>query len=1463
MDNWHVPAKLIREPTVFPLLDGTNYSHWKKNVHILLNRMGLLQFIQEDRPDDADDAWDRADGWAFSEIYFRCTAEQQLCLSDSMTAYEAWKLLRELYQNTSIANLLDLNTRFSCLTQKVGQSAFQFITEVVSLANEIRDMGDDISDQKVKFQILGHLLPEYAPLVTTLTNMDGATLALDLKTLREAILREERTIAKNKGQSAPNPLAAHTPAPVPVLPSIPVANASRIVCSACNTPGHSVNSCWIRHPELRPPRLLNVRRTDNPHRSDHYSPSRHRERSRSRSRRRDRSRPRDYSRQHHRDRSRSRSRYRSPPARNRRDHSPRRSRQDKAIPRALAIGVPCDLDALPPVDHACMVRAVYDTLDDSSLKPKWLLDSGASHHYTCDRSLFTSYRDISPTKVATASGYVSAQGIGDITLHLSCGPVSISNVMWVPDLSTNTYLLSLGQLTALGLEFRFQDHGCYIFRAGSLWGTAARHNFVYYVQESSPSHVVHYPFQAMPSTDLVPRRRTDVQPENIWHQRLGHLNKQYISLIPKQTDGVEIGSARRHKYDCDDCLRASQHRQISRYPVPPPSALLEVVYADICGPIHVTDFWGNKYFVVFVCGKSRYKWCYLMKKRDEALDRFIEWKANVERRFDRMVKIFHTDGAGEFCSSRCEDYYRINGIIHHITQPYSSEMNGSVEIFMKVLVHTASAMLNTANIRLEFWGQAVLCANFITNRCPTKGLKLKMTPYEALYGKRPYIGHFRVWGCRAYAHISDKKRKKLDPHNKECLLMGYTDTDNMFKLYDITARTIIHCRDVVFFESVLGHDSISKQSPSTRNILDQPMDEPHSDDDDTDDDIDDDIDTTNLNARLATSYPSLVYPDITGISLSSGFRSPSISTSIHIPRSFASAMKSPDSAHWFRACTTEFGALRRNNTWTLVDRPIGKPVISHKWVFDIKTSPTGSVDRFKARLVARGDSQTKGLNYNDVYAPVIQFVSLRIILHLAAKLDLEIEQGDFVSAFLNGRLDDADEIYMTQPQGFVDTAFPHRVCRLHKSLYGLKQSARVWYSCLHHELSVCGGLRRLANDQAIWMNSLATSPHLEFVLAHVDDLLLVGSSTCTTARKALLAAKYEFKDLGPAMKFIGLHVIRDRPNRRLYLDQSPYVVDILSEFHALDTTPVSIPMNPRESWEPSSEDTPLNPGEIKTYQRAVGKLMYLMLATRPDISYAVTKLAQFASAPTDRHWRGVIRIMRYLKCHDTVRLCLGNNPPILQPSLTPPSNPLTPPTNLLGFFDASLMDCTASRRSTGGYIFFYDGSAISWKSKKQNLVALSSTEAEYISGTEAAKELLWIGNFLECIGLKEFNPRLIGDNLSALALAKTNEFRPRTKHIHARERFITDLVENHHCLLHYVPTRMMIADAFTKALPKEAHLRHATSMNLIFGPSTPNFCFRCHSGFLTRNQLHAHITSVHHFVDERTPNCSVSDDSDC
>lgn len=284
------------------------------------------------------------------------------------------------------------------------------------------------------------------------------------------------------------------------------------------------------------------------------------------------------------------------------------------------------------------------------------------------------------------------------------------------------------------------------------------------------------------------------------------------------------------------------------------------------------------------------------------------------------------------------------------------------------------------------------------------------------------------------------------------------------------------------------------------------------------------------------------------------------------------------------------------------------------------------------------------------------------------------------------------------------------VCLLKKSLYGLRQAARIWYDCLHRVL-LDYGLVRVSHDQAIWKkNKMAVS-------AHVDNIVLIGTRTSTTALKSHLSRAYKFKDLGPVNRYLGVFILRDRQNNRLVLDQAPYVQEILEGVGMMNCTPSSTPMDPRENWDQTEKDVALKGKEIKLYQRLIGQLMYLMLATRPDIAYAVTKLAQYASKPTQRHWNGILHVLKYLRSHDSVRLRLGK---VTEPS--PPINlPVSVPLEaLVGFFDASLMDCQTTRRSTGAYLFFLSGALISWVLKKQGLVALSSTEAEFIAGTEAA-----------------------------------------------------------------------------------------------------------------------------------------------
>lgn len=1487
-----LPDKLPTDKPDVTVLNDSNYITWRKAMRIYLNSKSLLSLVDTAPPVNFHAKWSRCDKWCFSAIFFACGKDAQENLEDYMTASLAWSTLADLYHSTSRGNLFRLSTAFHSPSQENRQSALAFINKVVSAASELRDLGEDVSDQKVKFQILGHLCPDFDSLVTTLSTVDTDDQPLSIKDIREAILREELTISRKKSR-----LPASTTTTIPPsnpATSAPTNNAAaafpavspgrRPRCTSCSVRSHSAENCWHLHPEKAPPnwnRENPQRNRDNRDNSQQTSRRRDTSPQRQSTSREDRQpnsyrpRYRDDSRDHqnrnsreryYRDntppRRRSRSRYRSKSPRHRSRSPSSRRRTEQSNKRSVSpkkeranfmiTGIPCTPLSTPFTDRACMMR-----LTSNSAPSGWMLDSGASNHYTSNRDCFISFEPSNPIPVVTAGGTIYGHSRGDIVLNLTCGSIRITGVIYVPEMAKDTQLISIGQLESKGLEFTFKNGQCFVWKNGSLWAVATRSNNVYLLTELhnvANSAVISYPAlqlhhvgnQSFPAlTSPKEPRRIDTQLCEVWHRRMGHLNRRYVTTLPNVTEGVEIGTtaSRKYSFDCVECVKSNQHRQISRMKIRSPSTILQIIYADICGPMQLPDFWGHRYFLLLVCAKSRFKWVYLLLKKDDCFVQFHKWRIWVERQFDARIKVFHTDGGGKFDSSTFNACYDHEGIEHVITPPYSPDMNGACEVWNRVIVHSASAMLHTAKMPITFWGQTVLCAVYLLNRSPTKGLHLK-TPYEALYGQRPYRGHVRTWACRAYALIpkDSKKRKKWDSHSTECLLMGYYDSENVFKLYDISGNAIIKSRDVIFFEDILGHQNFQNDSlPLNKNIMGEtPLPEP--DDDVEDERVNPDEEhLTNLHeqySHLLHDNESSSLPEQNAMMSLTCFPSiyPHIPNPSNVPRTYKSAMKSKNATSWKLACDSEYSALLQNSTWDLVPRLPTMTVINCKWVFDTKMSISSppTIERYRARLVARGDSQTKGINFDEVYAPVVRFTSLRILLHIAALHDLEIDHGDFCNAFLNGFLSDTN-IYMQQPEGYADD--PTKVCHLKRSLYGLRQSARIWYQCLNTVLTTYG-MQRVNSDQAIWIQR----EPLLLILAHVDDVLIIGSPSTVSKIKTAIADRYKFKDLGPVTKYTGFHIKRDRKNRRLFLSQSPYVSEILDEFAMSKCTPTSLPMDPKSSWNHLPSDTYLSQKEIKTYQRLIGRLMYLMIGSRPDIAYSVTKLAQFSSKPTLRHWNGALRILRYLRLYNDVSLVLGptNAPTIVSPA-----------TNLIGYFDASLMDCPTTRKSTGGYIFFLHGSCISWSSKKQGLVALSSTEAEFIAGTEAARELTWILSFLTTLNIiLGPTPHLIGDNQGALALAKNNDFRPRTKHIHARERYIAQMVDSGNVLLSYVPTKSMIADAPTKPLPSEAFKRHAISMGLMFHERPEHSCKVCDSCFDSRNALFRHMQSLNHYCDQ-------------
>ncbi|RVW82116.1 Retrovirus-related Pol polyprotein from transposon RE1 [Vitis vinifera] len=466
-----------------------------------------------------------------------------------------------------------------------------------------------------------------------------------------------------------------------------------------------------------------------------------------------------------------------------------------------------------------------------------------------------------------------------------------------------------------------------------------------------------------------------------------------------------------------------------------------------------------------------------------------------------------------------------------------------------------------------------------------------------------------------------------------------------------------------------------------------------------------------------------------------------------VPNTIQEALKISE---WKKAVQDEIDALEKNGTWTITDLPVGKRPVGCKWIFTIKYKADGSVERFKARLVARGFTQSYGIDYQETFAPVAKLNTIRILLSLAVNQDWCLQQLDIKNAFLNGDLE--EEVYMEIPPGFEESMAKNQVCKLQKSLYGLKQSPRAWFDRFTKAVLKLGYKQGQADHTLFVKKSHAGK--LAILIVYVDDIILSGN------------------DMGMA-----------RSRKGIVVSQRKYILDLLKETGMLGCKPIDTPMDSQKKLGIEKESTPVDRGR---YQRLVGRLIYLS-HTRPDIGFAVSAVSQFMHSPTEEHMEAVYRILRYLKMTPGKGLFFRK----------------TENRDTEVYSDADWVGNIIDRRSTSGYCSFVWGNLVTWRSKKQSVVARSSAEAEYRALAQGICEGIWIKRVLSELGQTSSSPILMMcDNQAAISIAKNPVHHDRTKHVEIDRHFITEKVTSETVKLNYVPTKHQTADILTKALPR-------------------------------------------------------------
>jgi histone deacetylase 1/2 len=1061
----------------------------------------------------------------------------------------------------------------------------------------------------------------------------------------------------------------------------------------------------------------------------------------------------------------------------------------------------------------------------------WFPDSGATHHVTHDGSLLSDSSFLpGGEQILMGNGQgLAIHSVGSGTLISPYKPhtsLALNDLLLVPTITKN--LVSVSKFARDNkVFFEFHSTHCFVKSQATseilLKGTVGIDGLYSFdgLHASSTRNSTDQPAAtgSIPPISVLSTTCNSLSPStyDLWHYRLGHPHHEVLN---KTLSLCNVAIPNKTKFTfCSSCCMGKAHRLPSSPSITVYTEPLALVFADLWGPASVESHSGFHYFLTCVDAYSRYTWIFPLKRKSDTTSTFIQFQSMAELQLSCKLKAVQTDGGGEF--KPLTPHFNKLGILHRLSCPHTHHQQGSVERKHRHVVDTGLSLLAQAHMPMEFWDHAFLTAAYLINRLPTSVLNHD-SPYFKLYKVQPDYKFLRIFGSACFPLLRPYNSSKLSFRSSECVFIGYSSTHKGYKCLDPSGRVYIS-KDVLFNEFRYPYSELfssspagSSSSPSISSAIplivpplaaEQQVVPETSSSNATSSSSDSAPESPSIhepveNVAQVPSPPSSEEQPSPSQSSSSDSSAadqlPPISVNQHpmqtraksgivmprlmptllvtqaVPTQVRQALKDPK---WQSAMQAEFDALQANNTWSLVPLPSHRKPIGCKWIFRVKENPDGTVNRYKARLVAKGYHQVHGFDYQETFCPVVKPVTIRLILTMAVTHKWPIQQLDVNNAFLNGALE--EEVYMIQPPGF-ESQDKSLVCRLTKALYGLKQAPRAWFDRLKTALMKYG-FKASCCDPSLF--TLHTSTSCIYILVYVDDIIITGSSlNLIHTLTANLNSEFSLKQLGNLDYFLGVQVTHLQ-NGSLILSQAKYVTDLLERAGMTEAKGISTPMISGQRLSKHGANYYQDP---TFYRSIVGALQYATL-TRPEISFAVNKVCQFLSQPLEEHWKATKRILRYLK--GTLHHGL----------LLRPASPTTP-TPLLAFCDADWGADPDDRRSTSGSCLFFGPNLISWSSKKQTLVARSSTEAEYRSLANTAADILWVQSLLQELHIPFLPPRILCDNMSTVALTHNPVLHTRTKHMELDIFFVREKVLAKTLLVSHVPSIDQTADIFTKAL---------------------------------------------------------------
>ncbi|GKB22048.1 putative ribonuclease H-like domain-containing protein, partial [Tanacetum coccineum] len=850
-----------------------------------------------------------------------------------------------------------------------------------------------------------------------------------------------------------------------------------------------------------------------------------------------------------------------------------------------------------------------------------------------------------------------------------------------------------------------------------------------------------------------------------WHRRMGHVNYKNMNRLVKG-DLVRGLPPKLFKNDhtCVACCKGKQHKASYKAitAVSSISEPLQLLHMDLFGPTSIRSIDHKYYCLVITDDYSKFCWVFFLEHKDETYPILKDFINLVENQLNKKVKAIRCDNGTEFKNAHIIELCGSKGIKRDYSNARTPQQNRVAERKNRTLIEAARTMLADSKLPTMFWTEAVRTACYVLNRVLVTSPHNK-TPYALLTGNIPSVSHFKPFGCHVTILNTSDHLGKFDGKADEGYIVGYSASNKAYRVYNVPNKRVEETMNLRYLEEKpnvqgLGHewyfdldyltDTLGYKRDKTNQSAGTQENLPNSagtQDADSDSECDEQV-------IIIPSYPSHSIQEAEPKDTSSNEAEIKDTKLVHlgcilvpygsikflmviqlftpgcIPVSLLVASKFLQGKHYFTGSVPVYGSVQTrskvNKTTTgesafisyIHDQQRTNHTDFQHCMFAcflsqveprsvaqaLKSKLGGIVVRNKARLVAQGHRQEEGIDYDEVFAPVARIEAIRLFLAFASYMGFMVYQMDVKSAFLYGRID--EEVYVTQPKGFVDPQHPKKVYKVVKALYGLHQAPRAWYATLSTFL-LKHGYRRGTIDKTLFLKKHKRD--IILVQVYVDDIIFGSTKKAWCDEfEALMKGEFEMSAMGELTFFLGLQV-QQRPDG-IFINQDKYVQEILKKF---DLECVRTATTPYEAPKPKSKNEPDSPVNVHLYRSMIGSLMYLT-ASRPDIMFAVSACSRNQVTPTTSNLEAVKKIFKYLKGQPKLGLWYPRESPFV----------------LEAYSDSDYAGANKDRKSTTGGCQFLGRRLISWQCKKQTIVATSSTKVEYVAAANCCGQDVHTGS---------------------------------------------------------------------------------------------------------------------------------------